>query len=315
MATMSVWLNYKNPLVRDLAWAIGSPALITSNPQHLLQNHLAGDAQTPAASCNYWPEPSWFETQLQAYLPALDQLERNPEPLAAILKALKSPRLGIYFEALLTYWLATSERYLLLQRNLPIRAINSASGHQTTIGEFDFIVLDKLTNKTLHWEVAIKYYLGLGNIEYPWQWFGPNKKDRLDLKLKHLLHKQTKLSNHPASKKTLDNLGIQIDETWVILKGYLFYPFNSPTQRPAFLSQSHLRGDWQKASEFERCEEVQQWKKLDRKQWLCEHENIFLNTAVNNCSYTSPTHSSEYYTNINNKTTSQRRFIVPDLWF
>lgn len=307
---MPAWLNYNNPLVRDLAWTIGSPPLLTANPEALLRNKH--QIQTPAFC--YWPETSWFETQLNDYIPILKKLDKNPDQLQESLARRKSPRLGIYFEALLTYWLSTNNRYTLLHHNLPIREKNQTNGAEITVGEFDFIVYDQHTQKTLHWEVAIKYYLGFGDVEQPWQWFGPNKKDRLDLKLKHLLNKQIQLSAHPTSKKQLHSLGIHIDETWVILKGYLFYPWHSHKNYPVFLSSSHLKGHWQQAIFFEKYEDTTQWKKLDRKHWLCPRGNWNLHQNVNNSSYTRPKYNAEYYFNVKNKMENQRRFIVPENW-
>ena len=154
---MSYWLKYKQPAVRDLAWAIGSPALIKPEAQAFLLEALQIQAEPASEHSITWPKSSWFKNQLEEFSPILDELDKNPTPLLEALKNRKSPRLGIYFETLLIYWLTRQERFKLLHHNLPIREHTLTAGHEITLGEFDIIVLDTSTGKTLHWEVAIKF--------------------------------------------------------------------------------------------------------------------------------------------------------------
>lgn len=322
MVCMSSWLQYNQPAVRDLAWAIGSPPLIKPEAQSLLLESLQIEAQPTSEQSIIWPEFSWFKNQLKEFSPILDELDKNPAPLLEALKNRRSPRLGIYFESLLIYWLNKQQRFNLLHHNLPVREQVPATGHQITLGEFDLIVFDNLTSKTLHWEVAIKYYLGLGSPDQPANWIGPNKKDRLDLKLKHLINKQTRLSQHPGSKSTLNKLKINIDETWVILKGYLFYPErffqNSLPQTrpiiPKFSASDHLKGIWQKASTFEELQNQSEWIKLDREQWLCPLKEPISPHLLKNKRYQAPENTAEYYAKNKKNSEIQRLFVIPDSW-
>jgi len=77
-------------------------------------------------------------------------------------------------------------------------------------------------------------------------WHGPGRKDRLDLKVDHLLSKQLLLSTHPVAKAALDRRGIVIDDRAVILKGRLFYPWRQrgPDFYPLSANPSHLGGSW-----------------------------------------------------------------------
>jgi hypothetical protein len=62
-----------------------------------------------------------------------------------------------------------------------------------TVGAIDFIVrrVDLPTQPLEHWEIAIKFYLLLDGL-----WYGPNARDRLDLKLEKMLSKQLTLTQH-----------------------------------------------------------------------------------------------------------------------
>jgi hypothetical protein len=68
------------------------------------------------------------------------------------------------------------------------------------LGEFDFIIFDRKTQKINHVEVAVKFYLGHQNYNqstckpikknlplHNWHnWVGPNFRDTLAIKMRHL---------------------------------------------------------------------------------------------------------------------------------
>ncbi|GAD78251.1 DUF1853 family protein [Vibrio ezurae] len=66
-----------------------------------------------------------------------------------------------------------------------------------TLGELDFILRDPFSldasHLAQHWEVAIKFYL-----LHQGRWYGPNAKDRLDKKLRHMLNHQLKHTHTPC---------------------------------------------------------------------------------------------------------------------
>jgi len=86
-------------------------------------------------------------------------------------------------------------------------------------------------------------------------WHGPNLRDRLDIKVEHLLHRQSVITRDLRVAQWLKQRGIQIDKCAVILKGRLYYPwpqnvsqgFISPEQSGA----DHLRGYWLNTLQFE----------------------------------------------------------------
>jgi hypothetical protein len=237
-------MHYKNALVRDLAWALSSPPLLQRSDPHVR-----------------WLENGWFKQISRQYVDVLEQLDKNPRPLQEIVDAQKDRRLGNYFETLWRFWLSNNPRYRLLFANLPLR-----SGSRT-LGEFDFLVKDNETGKTLHWEIAVKFYLGVADTSQPANWLGPAQRDRLDIKTNRLLNHQSRLCHHPQAVQLFEQLGIQVDETWLILKGRLFYPADVSANKPNGAYPGHLRGFWIDQRSLSSLQ-ASLWLPLERHQWL-----------------------------------------------
>ena len=253
-------MNYKNPLVRDLAWALSSPPLLQRSDPPLR-----------------WPENNWFQQISGQYTDVLEQLDEDPRPLQEMVESRKDWRLGNYFETLWRFWLNSNRRYRLLFANLPLRSATR------TIGEFDFLVEDRETGKTLHWEIALKFYLGIADTSQPGNWLGPARRDRLDIKTDRLLEHPGRLSLHPQAVPLFEQLGIQIDETWLILKGRLFYPYaaNVNANKPAGAYPDHLSGFWIEQRSLSSLE-ASLWLPLDRQQWLAPLAGIDPATCLDN---------------------------------
>jgi len=222
---------FQNPHVRDLAWAVSSPPL-------LLQD---------GGECS-WYTNDWYRRAGDESAELIQQADRHPQRLEAMLAGRSDRRLGSYFETLWAYWLSVNTRFELIGRNLQVIE------QGRTLGELDFIVRDRAEDKCLHWEVAVKFYLGLGDTALQRNWLGPGKRDRLDLKVSHLLNRQSKLGTHPQVREWCDNRGIRLDASAVILKGRLFYPMHShgPDVFPPNANPRHLRSRWFTLSQFGR---------------------------------------------------------------
>ena len=246
---MEAQLPFKNRQLRDLAWAIGSAPLLAPD-----------DRETR------WLDKAWFQRRYVEYLPVLMALERNPADLLQWLETVNQRRLGSYFESLWMYWLKTNQRFRLLQANLPVRVAGR------TLGEFDLLVEDTHSGKQLHWELAVKFYLGTADTQQMENWWGPMKRDRLDLKLGHMQTHQCQLSRMPTAKQTLEEYGIVVDEAWAIVKGRLFYPgVDAAHPAPDNAAGSHLTGWWQTTAEFNNAYPANagiRYSPLDKRQWL-----------------------------------------------
>lgn len=192
--------GFRNQAVRDLAWAISTPPIIAST----------------VCACR-WLSSSWYQDIYQDTLPWLRELDQDCSSLDALLKKQKDRRLGKYFETLWFYWLSHHPRYEVLAHNLQIIIDGE------TLGEMDFILFDKKNKQVLHWEMAVKFYLGVGDTRQMSNWHGPNLRDRLDIKVKHLLNKQSRIGENRQVAEWLHKQGLSIDRCVVILKGRLYY--------------------------------------------------------------------------------------------
>lgn len=231
--------EFKHQSVRDMAWAVSSPPLISQ----------------PSCACA-WPDSRWYQQIYQDTLPWLNGIDSDPAELDELLVGQKDRRLGKYFETLWFYWLTHHPRYQLIENNLQVIIDGK------TLGEIDFIVFDKLTGQTMHWEVAVKFYLGVGDTREMSNWYGPNLRDRLDIKVEHLLQKQSVISRDNRVIHWLRQQGINIDQCTVVLKGRLFYPWcyfrqlykdsgSSTAISPALCASDHLYSMWLSKSDFD----------------------------------------------------------------
>jgi len=282
-------------MVRDLAWALSSPPLLQRSDPHLR-----------------WLENRWFKQICGQYGDVLAQLDKDPRPLQEIVDARKDRRLGNYFETLWRFWLNTNQRYRLLFANLPLHCASR------TLGEFDFLVQDIETGKTLHWEIAVKFYLGVADTSQPVNWLGPAQRDRLDIKTDRLLNHQGRLSHHPEAVQLFEQLGIQVDETWLILKGRLFYPACINANMPHGAYPNHLRGFWLDRRSLSSLQ-ASLWLPLARHQWLAPLAQIDPAVCLDNRALiekwqNTPLHYPVCIARIIKGVEVGRGFIVTDNW-
>lgn len=279
--------NYQHRCVQDLAWVIASPPVISGNYHH-----------------SRWLDQKWCEheyTQLTAFL---DELDQSPQPLLDALKQRKSRRLGEYFECLVGFWLAHSPTIELLYRNTQIRDAN-----KHTLGEADFIFRDLPSNKIIHLEVAIKFYMGTEDIHDMGNWYGPGLRDKLLEKFEHLVNHQTQLSRkHP------ELMPIPIDESWCLLKGRMFYE-NLNAAAPDFFAKNHPRGEWQMKDQWQTSKSARQYLPLSKSDWLSEIQALDEEDQNKLTTELTTGHFPECYAHIENGIEYSRLFLLPeDFW-
>ena len=291
--------QYRHRCVADLAWAVYSPPLL-----------LRRDS-----ACT-WFEGEWYLDQYRQIEALLQQLDHNPARLESLLAAQKDQRLGNYFETLWAFALDLHPRYRLVERNLQI-----VDG-PNTLGEMDFIVFDEQSGRYAHWELAVKFYLGVGDTLKYAAWQGPGKQDRLDIKVDHLLSRQIALSNHPVARAMLRERGIEIEDSGIILKGRLFYPLQrqDDDSAPVFSNPGHLKGVWLTRSElFSRYDRAARFMPLNRFGWMADypvaveavgHRIEDLLQQVDRGEYRLPLHLVRQENGI----ARERLFIVGDDW-
>lgn len=251
---------YRHPLVRDLAWSLRSPALLAPPPG------VAGadDADLHAA--------------VATYMPRLQELDAAPDALVQHMQAQRSTRLGDYFEALIAFWLAdaANSHFQLLARGLTIQV-----GHRTR-GELDFIVRHRGDGAIEHWEVAVKFHLGL---LIPFAgWLGPAGHDRLESKYQRLCQHQLPMAFTPEARKTLDRRGLRVERQRLFAKGRVFYPLAGDTDGlpRALLAPGHLRGWWCYRDDYLPTwgNAGLAWSRLVREHWLSPVNTVLSELAT-----------------------------------
>jgi hypothetical protein len=290
--------QFHDPAVRDLAWLLFSPALLS-----------ASQAGAPLACAVTSDERG-------AALSWLATLDHDPASLHAQVYKTSLTRLGFYAEALLEYFLRHGPNARLIAANVPLRS----SGR--TLGEVDFL-LESALGERLHWELAVKFYLHIGEAEgraVLADYVGPNLQDRFDLKHARLLHHQLGLSARDEFA-SLGFVGPWHAELFV--KGRLFYrepQHNRATNPPPELADDHLRGWWTTVSEWQASKGDGVYGVLPRLAWLAERavsaaegeKRVLDSDTVTELS--SPIMVARY--GIQGKVWQERSrgFIVPDEW-
>lgn len=224
--------SFTHRCVRDLAWVVASPPLVSGifeNDEH----HT------------FWWNHAKCSQEFVDCLPALQTLNENPTALISHLERIKGKRLGLRFEGLVSFWLSSiSPNYKLLTQNIQLNEV-AGDSRSRTIGEVDFIVEEVASEKIIHLEVAVKFYLGTAPFDDAYRWFGTNTEDQLGRKVDHLQRHQTQLLIHHP-----EQILFSIDERHCLLKGRLFYPSElEPASHqdtvlacPDFVTENHLRG-------------------------------------------------------------------------
>lgn len=202
---------YTLPAIHHLAWMLQAPRLL-DHPLSFYPGDHAGEG--------VWQR--------------LAEWDRVPAQAPESLLVAREARFGLYFEDLYQILLEDLLGWPVLIRNLPVREGNR------TLGEMDFIVRNPLSGQLEHHEIAVKFYLG-----YEGGWYGPDARDRLDLKTHRLLSHQSQLTRQPAALDTLRQRGIDEPiQPRVFMPGYLFHPAGSTLPLPDTVPADYGRGEW-----------------------------------------------------------------------
>lgn len=255
--------TYQHAIVHDLAWVMQSPAIVDV-AQYLA---LVPQLNLPVTHVSIVTD-EYCLALTQQHQVWLQRLDQDPLHLQQWLVERSSHRLGYYFETLVEYWL-----HHLYQDGFVTTHVQVQRDKQT-LGEFDFLFAAAQAERLQHWEVAIKFYLYHPSASGVERWYGPLTRDRLDLKLAHLLQHQIALSQCPEGRSKLAQLGYHTTESSIFLKGYLFYPSRSdwqfaPHHNPG-VAAGHLRGWWSPIEPFNVPQQSadSHWAVIPRLRWL-----------------------------------------------
>lgn len=213
------WLSYSHPVVRQLAFCIASPNIIQAIPNDLTIYH----------AFSFHTNEDWYEYYDQ-YKTRLNELDQNPTPLLDFLSQLKSTRLGLRFEMFLWFWLLDEDYHHFKVLGHSVQQILGSK----TLGELDFVVLNKKNDRIEHWEVALKYYLAEKNMQFN-DWFGLNRDDKLEKKLSHATYRQFQFDHA---------LGYSIDQKIAVFKGQLYISLKEQNNLPHWINPERRLGYW-----------------------------------------------------------------------
>nr|WP_299245950.1 DUF1853 family protein [uncultured Halomonas sp.] len=217
----------RHPLVRDLAWLLHAPDILT----------------TPAAGRPSLQELGLEDSQRRrAWLKAFEQ---QPRMIETQVGPSLVNRLGHYHEKLWHFLLAHAPDTQLLAQNLTIR-----DSTRRTLGELDLLYRHGSNSQPVHLELAIKYYLGLpqgpGAENSQARWIGPGCADSLAIKRQHSLDHQLPLSFRAEAADMLAPFGAPPLTSRLALLGVLFrpWPCETPLPGPWEIAPQALFGDW-----------------------------------------------------------------------
>ncbi|MGO1693180.1 MAG: DUF1853 family protein [Marinobacter sp.] len=231
--------SYQTPAIRHLAWLCQAPQLMRSPITFEPIQNL----------------PSNYPDILKAW----DQDTSVAPPL---LSEPPQRRLGFYFERLYQVMLEDLLGWPILLKNQQIQS----SGR--TIGELDFVVHNRADDRIEHHEIAIKFYLGVPEQHGPTQWYGPNARDRLDLKTTSLVEQQSRRTWLPETLTTLSESGITGPLTpRIFMPGYLFYPDDGHALAPDYVPEEHLHGRWMYVHDAKALN-TSRWAVLNKPHWI-----------------------------------------------
>lgn len=228
--------------MRHLAWMCHAPQLISSPMGFVPEKYLPQDV----------------EERLRAW-------DNAPHSGPAVLTEQPARRLGHYFERLYQCLLEDLLGWEILLKNQPVR------NNGITLGELDFVVRNPADNAIEHHEIAVKFYLGYrgGGPDTP-LWYGPNARDRLDIKTQRLISHQSQMTERPEARNLLESLGIGTPaRPRIFMPGYLFYPLDRTLAPPTEVPADHLRGDWLYIDELDKmADDSKRWVPLIKPHWL-----------------------------------------------
>lgn len=157
-------------------------------------------------------------------------------------------KLGHLYEDALECLLEASEGIEFLGSHIQI-----ANDRGRTLGELDFVLIDKARQQAIHLELAVKFYLAVevgGKLQFP----GPDPRDNWQRKLDRMREHQFLLSQRSESQTLLkEQYGVDSIEVRQLIYGCLFYPMSSHERPlPSAVNPQCRMGRWLYVSEWSR---------------------------------------------------------------
>ena len=288
-------------VVRDLAWScFSAPLLLSSQLEERIGLSNSDFALTK-------DRMAWLQS-----------LDLEPKPLTDHLAKSSTRRLGLYFENLWHFFLEQDPEVELLAHNLAVR------DSKRTLGEFDCIYFCHRRQRSVHLELAVKFYLSAPAATGSDQssWLGPNSSDRLDLKLQRMLSHQICLAHTPEGRAALAELGVSDPLLEIEIKGRLFNHWLTPAPPPPGYNLSLSMPSWRRLRELGNMDEdgSVHYLPLERSQWLspvssCNGSMLNIAELVNHGAANLESNPRPIQIAvIDGNNERERFFLVPDNW-
>ena len=190
-------------------------------------------------------------------------LDKSPEKLILFIEENHSKRLGRYFENLLHF-------YFIFHPNIEVLEFGKQIFKgKITIGEMDFILMNKSTKEVVHLETAVKYF-AKKKWESDFKYFiCPNGTRNFGDKLDKTFSKQLKITEREETKTFLMQSGYWPLKSYHFIKGILFY---HPSEIVGFshenLNPNHKKQWWIYYNEINTLSEVSKFKIVHKLKWL-----------------------------------------------
>lgn len=194
----------------------------------------------------YWTEHGTRGASLSEFAPTVEEQEPHH-------------KVGRWFEQVHLAALQSTPGVEVLVANEQLR------GGGRTIGELD--VLYRQDARVVHREIAVKYYLAAKPGRDPALWYGPGKRDRMDIKLERLATHQSRVATKARDADAWPEALPFPDDTEVLLLGALFSPPDDP-RLPDGANPDAAHGRWYYASDFAARFGDAPWSELNKPWWL-----------------------------------------------
>jgi len=173
-------------------------------------------------------------------------LETDQNEMQNAFIEVSNQRFGHQMESLFLQIIEHMPNYELVIENLQI------FDGKNTLGELDFIVKNHTTEKLIHIELAVKFYIYEPNDNELAGFVGPNHHDSLLDKVKKLRDYQFPLLQHSQVKNMLESLGIESEniEQQLCLKAFVFVPKGLEFNAFAEINNACVAGTYIKQEAF-----------------------------------------------------------------
>lgn len=289
MMNKDILVKLKNPLVRDMYWLLSSSSPI---------------GEGKLADLPLFPE-AWLDEIVAEHESFFYAIDESPQSLIAFVSNIKSTRMGVYAETLLTYFFERSPFIELKLSNFQLIV------EKQTIGEVDFII--SWRGKLISIELAVKYYLARISTSVLSEWIGSAGNDNLSKKINKVIHHQLGVVKNDDF---ISQTRLNPNHSFFLLKGR-FYTHNA--YQPNWKNSTAIFGKYYFWSEIknELAKNNKSYLILKRPAWLASIDCLDSDSTETIPSITSKIKDlMEKYKSLHfvEKNTKKTFFVVQDDW-